>query len=55
MKTVLLWWKANRDKQFISDPYDCAVYIVSYISKSQRGMSALLNAAAKEARDDNFP
>ncbi len=52
--TVLLAWKANMDIQFVLDPYACAMYIVSYISKSQRGMSAMLDAAAKEARKGNL-
>jgi hypothetical protein len=30
------------------------MYIISYISKSQKGMSALLDQAAKEARQDNL-
>ena len=47
-------WKANIDIQFFLDPYACAMYIVSYISKSQRGMSALLYTAAKEARNGNM-
>lgn len=51
---VLNAWKANIDLQYILDPYTCAMYIVSYISKSQRGMSDLLNRAAKEARDGNL-
>ena len=51
---VLKAWKANIDIQFILDPYACAMYIVSYISKSQRGMSSLLYAAAKEARNGNL-
>ena len=51
---VLRAWKANIDLQFILDPYACAMYIVSYISKSQRGMSNLLHAAAKEARNGNL-
>ena len=46
---VLKAWRANIDIQYVLDPYACAMYIVSYISKSQRGMSALLYAAAKEA------
>ena len=38
--TVLLKiWKANMDIQFILDAYACATYIVTYISKGQRGMS----------------
>ena len=53
-ETVLQAWKANIDIQFILDPCACAMYIVSYISKSQRGMSSLMHAAAKEARNGNF-
>ncbi|MCG7875518.1 MAG: AAA family ATPase [Candidatus Thiodiazotropha endolucinida] len=52
--SVLRAWKANIDIQFVLDPYACAMYIVSYISKSQRGMSNLLHAAAKEARNGNM-
>ncbi|XP_060573123.1 uncharacterized protein LOC132731041 [Ruditapes philippinarum] len=51
---VLKAWKANTDIQFVLDPYACAMYIVSYISKSQRGMSNLMYAAAKEARNGNL-
>ncbi|XP_071176458.1 uncharacterized protein [Mytilus edulis] len=54
MKTVLIAWQANHDLQFVLDAFACAVYIVSYISKSQKGMSALLNQAAKEARQGNL-
>merc|ERR1712226_1105011 len=42
------------DMQFVLDPYACAMYIVSYISKSQRGMSSLMHAACKEARQGNL-
>ena len=38
----------------ILEPYGCAAYVVGYISKSQRGMSAQLAAAAREARKGNF-
>ena len=50
---ILLTWKANLDIQIVLEPYGCASYVVGYISKSQRGMSALLEAAAKEARKEN--
>ena len=50
---ILLAWKANLDIQIVLEPYGCASYVVGYISKSQRGMSALLEAAAKEARKEN--
>ncbi|XP_070531546.1 uncharacterized protein [Ptychodera flava] len=51
--TLLQAWRANMDIQFILDPYACAMYIVSYISKAQRGMSNLLERATKEAREGN--
>ena len=51
---ILCAWKANLDIQIVLEPYGCASYIVGYISKSQRGMSAQLDAAAKEARKGNL-
>ncbi|KAJ8048374.1 ATP-dependent DNA helicase PIF1 [Holothuria leucospilota] len=42
------------DMQYILDPYACAMYIVSYISKGQRGMSNLMQLATKEAREGNL-
>ena len=51
---ILLAWKANLDIQIVLELYGCASYIVAYISKSQRGVSAQLDAAAKEARKGNF-
>ena len=46
-------WRANMDIQFVLDVYACAMYIVSYISKAQKGMSELLRTACEEARRDN--
>jgi len=54
MTPLLDVWKANHDLQFVLDPYACAVYIFAYISKSQRGMSVLLDEACKEARRGNM-
>ena len=54
MKVVLSAWMANHDLQYVLDPYACAIYIVSYISKSQKGMSMLLDQATKEAREGNL-
>ena len=53
MNSMIHAWGANHDLQFVLDPYACAVYIVSYVSKSQRGMSALMDRACKEARAGN--
>ena len=46
-------WRANMDIQFVLDVYACAVYIVNYISKAQKGMSELLREACTEARNGN--
>ena len=53
-ENMLLAWKANLDIQIVLEPYGCATYIVGYISKSQRGMSSQIDAAAKEARKGNL-
>ena len=53
MQSMIHAWGANHDLQFVLDPYACAVYIVSYVSKSQRGMSALMDRTCKEARNGN--
>jgi len=37
------------DVQFVLDTYECAVYILSYITKGQRGISKSLEKASKEA------
>ena len=50
---LLKSWQANLDIQFILDAYACATYIVSYISKGQRGMSNLLRHACEEAQQND--
>ena len=50
---LLRAWEANMDIQFVLDPYACAVYILSYINKGQRGMSKLLRKACEEAKEGN--
>ena len=49
----LLAWRANMDIQFVQDVYACAMYIVSYISKAQNGISELLRRACAEAKEGN--
>ena len=41
------------DIQFVLDVYACAMCIVSYISKAQKGMSELLRRACAEAKEGN--
>ena len=43
----------NMDVQFILDVYACAMFIVSYISKAQKGISELLQKACAEAKEEN--
>ena len=52
-KELLKAWQANVDIKYILDPYACAVYILSYITKGQRKMSKLLRKASEEARSGN--
>ena len=52
-RSCLLAWRANMDIQYVLDVYACAMYIVSYISKAQRGMSELLRIACEEAKSGN--
>lgn len=49
---LLKSWQANLDIQFVTDGYACGTYIVSYVSKGQRGMSNLLCQACEEARQN---
>ena len=51
--TCLLAWRANMDIQYVLDVYACAMCIVSYISKAQKGMSELLHRAVTEAKEGN--
>ena len=46
-------WRANMDIQYVLDVYACAMYIVSYISKAQKGMSELIHKACAEAKKGN--
>ena len=46
-------WNGNMDIQYVMDPYSCVMYIVSYISKSEREMGDLLRNAQREASEGN--
>ncbi|XP_050957725.1 LOW QUALITY PROTEIN: uncharacterized protein LOC127158760, partial [Labeo rohita] len=48
-KPLLKCWNANLDIQYVVDAYACVVYIISYISKSEREMGLLLGNAQREA------
>ena len=46
-------WNGNMDIQYVLDPYAVAMYIVSYITKSEREMGDLLKNAQREASEGN--
>ncbi|XP_062607978.1 uncharacterized protein LOC134269784, partial [Saccostrea cucullata] len=50
---LLSIWKANMDIQYVTDPWACAMYILSYISKGEREMGRLLKEASKESENND--
>ncbi|XP_074661914.1 uncharacterized protein LOC141914585 [Tubulanus polymorphus] len=50
---LLRAWQANMDIQYVTDAFACVVFIVSYISKSEREMGLLLEHTRAEAAEDN--
>ena len=54
MKGMLDCWRANHDTQPIIDCYQVATYVVSYMSKSAKGMSQIMARSTQEAREGNF-
>uniref|UniRef100_A0AAX7UK93 ATP-dependent DNA helicase n=1 Tax=Astatotilapia calliptera TaxID=8154 RepID=A0AAX7UK93_ASTCA len=51
-KPLLKCYNANLDIQFVIDAYACCVYIISYMSKSEKEMGLLLSNTQKEAYKD---
>lgn len=47
---LLKAWNGNMDLQYITDAWACIMYILSYISKAEHEMSALLKQALEDAR-----
>ena len=50
---LLRIWQANMDIQFVTDPWACALYILSYITKGERQMGELLKHAAEQCKEDD--
>ena len=49
MKNCLKCWQANHDIQPAIEPYGMVQYVLSYVTKSQKGMSTTMDHACKEA------
>ena len=50
MKNLLQFWTANHDIQPVIDPYAMIEYVLSYVTKIQKGMSVIMEQASREAR-----
>ncbi|XP_078311297.1 uncharacterized protein LOC144618640 [Crassostrea virginica] len=50
---LLRCWDANMDIQFVLDPFSCIVYVISYISKTEREMGMVLKQTKIEAEEGN--
>lgn len=50
---ILTLMRSNMDIQFVLDAFACASYILNYINKPDRGLSMLIEKAAKELRRGN--
>ena len=46
-------WDANLDIQFILNPYSCIMYICSYISKAEHGLSEYLKSMIENSSHEN--
>lgn len=51
--TILRTWRANMDIQFVLDMFACAKYCASYVSKSEGGISKLLQACLQDIKRGN--
>ena len=54
MKNCLHIWRANHDIQPTLSPHAVIEYIISYVTKGQKGMSIQMERACKEAKNDNM-
>ena len=54
MKNCLQFWRANHDIQASIEPYRMVKYILSYVTKGQKGMSLVMEKACLEARNGNM-
>ena len=54
MRNCLHIWRANHDIQPCLSPYAMIEYILNYVSKGQKGMSAQMEKACKDANKGNM-
>lgn len=49
MKNIFHYWRANHDIQPVLEPHAMVQYILSYVTKAQKGMSSIMEKACNEA------
>ena len=54
MKNCLHIWWANHDKQRTLSPHAVIKYILSYVTKGQKGMSIQMEHTCKETKNGNM-
>ena len=54
MKHCLQFWRANHDTQLSLTPYAMVEYMLAYVTKVEKGMSAIMEKACKEAKEGNM-
>ena len=54
MRNCLHFWRANHDIQLCISPYAMVQYMLSYVTKAQKGMSVVMDKACKEAKSGNM-
>ena len=54
MKHCLQFWRTNHDIQPSLTPYAMVEYMLAYVTKAQKGMTAIMDKACKEAREGNM-
>ena len=54
MRNCLEFWRANHDIQLCLSPYAMVQYMLSYVTKAQKGMSVIMDKACKEAKSGNL-
>ena len=54
MRNCLEFWRANHDIQLCLSPYAMVQYMLSYVTKAQKGMSVVMDRACQEAKSGNM-
>ena len=54
MKYCLEFWRTNQDIQPSLSIYFMIQYMLSYVTKTQKGMGAIMDRACREARQGNM-